>query len=844
MKKILLLAVTIFIYGIGMGQCPDSLITIAFQSDIDNFSSNYPDCTQIENGLFITGNNGPITNLNGLSQITSIFPFFQIEHTDLVNLEGLSQLEEVNSIRLEFNNSLTSTSGLGNFQFVSANISHNNALTDLTSFANTAQLDSRILEIRDNPQLSSLVGLEGITSLEELRIEENHSLVDFIGLENLNHIGGGLFEVVFNDNLESFNGLNNIFFSHTGGDYKLIQIGFNPQLTTIDQSFIAPGSTTRRIVITNNNNLTDLNGFLNLQYLDYIIRISSNDSLQDLSGLSNITNPIVEEIDIRNNDNLQNLSGLENYQTLINNGEGFVRISNNESLTNISSLSNLHIGNLNLLTIDNNTSLSMCSEENVCAHLLESGTAEIFDNDDGCNDIQEIENNCQELNFVTGNVRFDFDTNGCTPSDYNAGNILVEITDGNTIRSAIVNTFGHYSRPIGIEGTFEVSISDESLPTFFEVAPSSQQITFDGLGNEEIVDFCLVTTEEVNDLKITIIPIGDARPGFIAKYQVIYENIGTTVLDGVITLEFDDERQSFLQSIPNETSVNTSTITWDFSDLLPFESSSINLDMDTFTPPTNDSGDILLFETSISSSIEDDDPSDNIYILEQIVINSQDPNDKLVLQGESISPDEVGDYLDYIVRFENIGTASAVNVRVDDILSDQLDWSTFRILSSSHLYRTEIQNEQEVSFFFDNINLPPVQDNPELGQGYIAFQVRSNASLQIGDVIENSASIVFDFNAPIITNTVSTEVIDPTLSIADSSINPLISMYPNPVRQNLKLELKEGLDLKTIKVFSIEGQLIVQTNKQNIDFTEFKSGIYIVQIDTDKGILNKKVVKN
>jgi len=50
--------------------CLPEGITFSTQEQIDNFQTNYPNCTEIEGGVMITGND--ITNLDGLSVITSI----------------------------------------------------------------------------------------------------------------------------------------------------------------------------------------------------------------------------------------------------------------------------------------------------------------------------------------------------------------------------------------------------------------------------------------------------------------------------------------------------------------------------------------------------------------------------------------------------------------------------------------------------------------------------------------------------------------------------------------------------------------------------------------------------
>ena len=69
-----------------------------------------------------------------------------------------------------------------------------------------------------------------------------------------------------------------------------------------------------------------------------------------------------------------------------------------------------------------------------------------------------------------------------------------------------------------------------------------------------------------------------------------------------------------------------------------------------------------------------------------------------------------------------------------------------------------------------------------------------------------------------------------------------IQFYPNPVSDFLYLRnLKH---LKSSKIYNCLGQLVTQTKKDIIDFRNFKPGAYILQIKTDTGIINKKIIKN
>jgi|GEM_PF-4216461 len=52
--KILLLVVLYSLYGfMRMAQCPNTSITLQSQADVDNFSINYPGCTEVPVGIQI-----------------------------------------------------------------------------------------------------------------------------------------------------------------------------------------------------------------------------------------------------------------------------------------------------------------------------------------------------------------------------------------------------------------------------------------------------------------------------------------------------------------------------------------------------------------------------------------------------------------------------------------------------------------------------------------------------------------------------------------------------------------------------------------------------------------------
>lgn len=81
------------------------------------------------------------------------------------------------------------------------------------------------------------------------------------------------------------------------------------------------------------------------------------------------------------------------------------------------------------------------------------------------------------------------------------------------------------------------------------------------------------------------------------------------------------------------------------------------------------------------------------------------------------------------------------------------------------------------------------------------------------------------------------------LSVKDEILEQ-ITLYPNPVTDELTIDFKNLLQLKQVMVYSLSGKLVVQTNQANLNLGGLNAGFYIVQIETNKGIVNKKLIKN
>jgi len=153
---------------------------------------------------------------------THVFGSVYIEETTLTSLEGMESLKWVTrDLVIQFNDSLTSLAGLENVTSVGGlGIGDNNSLTSITGLENITSVGG-VLGIVDNNSLTSLTGLDNITSVGKyLVIWDNNSLTSLSGLESLNNVGDDV-RINNNDSLTSLTGLNNL--NSVDGDFKIYE---------------------------------------------------------------------------------------------------------------------------------------------------------------------------------------------------------------------------------------------------------------------------------------------------------------------------------------------------------------------------------------------------------------------------------------------------------------------------------------------------------------------------------------------------------------------------------------------------------------------------------------------
>jgi|GEM_PF-5034542 len=230
-------------------------------------------------------------------------------------------------------------------------------------------------------------------------------------------------------------------------------------------------------------------------------------------------------------------------------------------------------------------------------------------------------------------------------------------------------------------------------------------------------------------------------------------------------------------------------------------------------------------------------------IFSDLVLCSYDPNDKLVNPNREDNAIYEGEGLDYVIRFQNTGNAPAYVVEVLDTIESKLSLSTLRVLDSSHpdILTTTIDSDKRiVSFLFSDIFLPDSLSNPEGSQGYISFSIQPEDDFAFGEEINNSASIYFDFNPPILTNTTRSIL---TMPLNTSGVVDNVNIYPNPTTQTLYFD--EVID-GSYEIIDIQGRVLDSNliEGSQIDISRLLPSIYFVKIkERNKPISTHRFVK-
>ncbi|HKO41125.1 MAG TPA: T9SS type A sorting domain-containing protein, partial [Nitrososphaeraceae archaeon] len=806
-------------------------------------------------------NNNQLTSLTVLATLPNLAALYcdnnQLTALDISGLSTLNQLScnnnSITAATLNLNNNLIfldcSNNPLGtlnintltNLQVLhcNSNLLSNLNVTNLTNLLTlhcksnslsslnvSTLINLKNLDFSSNTintiDLSALVNLEYLTcsqnGLTSLNVSASPNLIELnchfneIPALNLSTLSNLVKLQIHNNLLTTIDltGLNVLeFLSCHYNLFTILDISPLSALQHLNYGNVGLGN----INVQNQVNLESLFAF-------FISELPTNmNNLQNLESLG-ISMSDIDEVDV------SNLSSLKGFNSHTNNVLTYVNLKNGNSFT------------ADGINLSNNPNLMfLCINDNDLNNVYDLNN----------NGVYSVNSYCTftpggDFNTITGSITFDANANGCEVTDLPQPNIKIDINDGVNQGSSFTNNSGNYNFYTEA-GSFTVAPNMEN-PTWFTVFPPSATVPFANDNNNTVTQsFCISPNGIHPDLEIVVAPIVPARPGFDATYKIVYKNKGNQMLSQAYGVNFfyNENLMDYVTSSVVPTSINSGGLSWSYANLLPFESRSILVTFSINTPtditnPVN-IGDNLQFTTSILPMAGDENTSDNTYLYSQIVVGAYDPNNIICIEGNVLSPSEIGNYLHYVINFENTGNFEAENIVVKTEINPlQYDISTLRMLNTSHNAYVRIKNNI-VEFVFENIALESG------GHGNILLKVKSESNLTSGAIVKKRADIYFDYNAPIDTGFENTvfQALSNSSFVKDNSI----SIYPNPTNSVINIKCENSI--KSIELYDVQGRILVtkmvSDNNEVLDISNKSNGIYFLKITSENGIKVEKIIK-
>ena len=501
--------------------------------------------------------------------------------------------------------------------------------------------------------------------------------------------------------------------------------------------------------------------------------------------------------------------------------------------------------------------------------------------DEACIDINvDEEDDCSEQ-LIPTLVFYDAADDGVYDGDESViENYGVLVSQLNTIFSITSNinglllTPGDYSVSLVING-FNYEVTTAPIIYDFELG-------YESFGDSLIWGIRLL--DDGNNIN-TFIAHGNLTCNEDEIFTVQMTNYGNTPISGTLWFEIDENMSvaQQLDAVP-DVMIGDFLMGWHFTDLPPFGNFQRQVEVTIPGPPEIAIGESMASRTFVTLD-EDPDVELSNYAISNIVICSFDPNDKVVVPSDSEQYSNIDDDYFYTIRFQNLGNGPATRVVILDTLDTAFDPATFTYLHSSHEGNLSVRvvENQIVQFIFEDIVLQPAEQDSAASQGYVSYKISVADDAEEGITISNTASIYFDFNPAIVTNTTMNllykdEDMDGYYSIDDCDetnpdINPgaidipnngidencdggdfttstldiegnEIKVIPNPAVDQVSINY-EGESFK-IEMYSSTGQYMMSKTTSNgimnIDLKNLNPGVYILRL-TDNNLLSSKAFK-
>jgi hypothetical protein len=396
---------------------------------------------------------------------------------------------------------------------------------------------------------------------------------------------------------------------------------------------------------------------------------------------------------------------------------------------------------------------------------------------------------------------------------------------------------GAYTILIPSTGSFTLNISNYWGSCSNAVVCSTGPVTFGSMGDTAVANLGIGGTVGFD---LALHPgWTSANPGFTKQYWVLIYQQSTPAYSGAATIIF--KYDPILQYVSSNNggvhNATNRTITWQVADASLYVPWADRPQAFLTVPANTPVGYQLTQEFWLLPYSGDCDTSDNHQVYTQPVTGSLDPNEKQVSPaGDILEEDSV---LTYTIHFQNTGNDTTAFVILKDTLSTHLNPATIQNLASSHEYTSfDISENGILTWLFNPIFLVDSATNEPASKGFVTFRIKKKNGLPLNTQIKNSASIYFDYNEPIKTNTVSNRLTEPNFIYNvsnDAAINVIAA--PNPFTQQTQLTVEGITGTFNFELFDVSGKLLKKINaladsRFTINRESMSAGVYFYSITT------------
>ena len=324
-----------------------------------------------------------VTHLDGLSNISYVGTTLTLRsNPNLTNVDGLSGIEQVDSLTIQDNDALLELDGLIGLEMVDKKlmIYANKTLESVGGLKNVSTSLTGELNVGYNDALLTLTGLQGVSQADKLTVVGNKMLANLSGL-GLTKVASTI-RISSNESLNSLKGLEGL----TKLQWDLY-LENNAQLLNVDALSQLAGTTGGRIRIVNCPKLDNLNGLGGVTKINVELYLAELTELASLSGLSNLVE-IVGDLTIQKCHALPDLSGLE---ALVSTEDFRVQYNNGLVDIGLPNYGNEIAGGLYIVANSNLESLASFDQVEDIKGALVVGKNDSLPSLAGLNKVQEID---------------------------------------------------------------------------------------------------------------------------------------------------------------------------------------------------------------------------------------------------------------------------------------------------------------------------------------------------------------------------------------------------------------------------------------------------------------------